>query len=90
LKKLIIAAAAGVLVLTAAILWSCRYHFERDRWQIIRLNRFTGQVCYSQKDGSWNSSSHPEGFPLSAQAQPDADPFAEFRPVRKPPKNACE
>jgi hypothetical protein len=54
------------------LIWAHRYHYERLRnsdglEQILKINRFTGRVCYLQNDGTWSSErfSKPATSPLS-------------------------
>jgi hypothetical protein len=54
-------AVIGSLVLAFCFVWINRYSYQRigttyRSWQIVRVNSLTGQVCYSQHDGSWNSN----------------------------------
>jgi hypothetical protein len=88
-----------LLLLLAFIGLMNRYRYEHihsaeSREQIVRISRFTGQICYSQNDGSWNSNR----FMTRAQ-QDDNDigarPLSEYSQnpsssVVHYPKNLCE
>lgn len=53
-------AAGVVVVLVMLVVWLNRYRYEHVRIsdgseRVMRINRFTGQVCYAQWDGSWSA-----------------------------------
>jgi hypothetical protein len=54
-------AVASFVVVASLLIWMNRYHYEREHnaYHVIRMNNFTGQVCYSQSDGTWNSQINP-------------------------------
>jgi hypothetical protein len=71
---------AGLLALALALIWMNRYHYEREHiaYHVIRINNFTGQVCYSQIDGTWNSNLNLPEAPkdaASGQEKPYVSPF---------------
>lgn len=57
-KIIVIVSVVGTLALAFTIVWMNRYRYEKAGypWQVVRVNRFTSQVCYSQPDGTWNSN----------------------------------
>lgn len=52
-----IALAAFLLALTFVLLWMNRFQYEHTYQAnvLVRINRFTGQGCYFQRDGTWDS-----------------------------------
>jgi hypothetical protein len=64
-KAITLLAALASAVLVLSLVWMNRYHYQQaapeppHSWQIVRANRFTGKVCYSQQDGTWNSNLNP-------------------------------
>jgi hypothetical protein len=62
----IIAKRVGIIVAVLLIIiligWLNRYRYEHisNPEKIVRINRYTGQICYSQSDGTWNSNRLPE------------------------------
>jgi hypothetical protein len=67
-KKIGIAIAALLLVGLIGWMNRCRYehiHSTEGSEKIARINRLTGQICYSQNDGSWN----PTRFPAQPKPQ---------------------
>ena len=56
-------AVAAILFVLALTLWLNRFRYQQaDNGATTRINRFSGQICYSQSDGTWNSNQHPTGF----------------------------
>jgi hypothetical protein len=54
-KAIILSALIGSFALIFTFVWMNRYVYEQKDLQILRINRFTSQLCYSQRDGTWNS-----------------------------------
>jgi hypothetical protein len=44
-----------ILVVVWWIVWLNRFHYEHiTNGQIVRINRYTQQICYSWNDGTWS------------------------------------
>lgn len=56
MKRAIVLVAVGALALTFCLLWMNRYNYRHFGETTLRINRFTGQACYLQADGTWNSN----------------------------------
>jgi hypothetical protein len=55
-RAIVLVAVIGSLALAFSLVWMNRYRYQQHGVQIVRVNRFTSQVCYSQNDGTWNSN----------------------------------
>ncbi len=58
MKKLLVLLVIPTIVILVLV-WMNRYRYENIETlarskKIARVNRFTGQICYSQDDGSWS------------------------------------
>ena len=54
--------ATGIVFLVFVLIWMNRYHYDGHiPYHVTRINRFSGQICYSQPDGTWNSQLNPLG-----------------------------
>jgi len=58
-------AVLAAISLAFALAWMNRYQYfrivgaEGISERVLRINRFTGQIRYSQEDGTWNSNLIP-------------------------------
>src|SRR5437660_12742334 len=55
-RAIILVAVIGSFALAFSFVWMNRYSYHQKGVEIVRVNRLTSQVCYSQKDGTWNSN----------------------------------
>ena len=55
-KAILLVAVVGSFALAFSLVWMNRYSYRQKGVQIVRVNRFTSQLCYSQNDGTWNSN----------------------------------
>jgi hypothetical protein len=62
-KTIILSALIGSFALIFAFVWMNRYDYEQKDLKIMRINRFTSELCYSQPDGTWNSQLHAPDEP---------------------------
>ena len=53
---IVLVAVIGSFALTFSLVWMSRYRYQQKGVQIVRVNRFTSELCYSEKDGTWNSN----------------------------------
>ena len=73
------------------IIWMNRYHYdEHIPYHIVRISRFSGQICYSQPDGTWNSKlTPPDKSALSSSNEKEVNPFS-VSAASESQKNGCE
>jgi len=55
-RAFVLVAVIGSFALAFSFVWMNRYSYHQKGVQIVRVNRFTSQICYSQQDGTWNSN----------------------------------
>lgn len=73
----------GLFSLAVVLVWMNRYEYdEHIPYHVVRINRFSGQLCYSQPDGTWNSKLNPpDKSSLAAQSlgsenKQESNPFS--------------
>jgi hypothetical protein len=54
-----ILAVVGLLTLAVVAIWMNRYQYQQAGTRLVRIDRFTGQGCYFQGDGTWDSRAVP-------------------------------
>ena len=55
-KAIILVAVIGSFALAFIFVWMNRFSYQHKGMMIVRINRFSGQVCHLQNDGTWNSN----------------------------------
>jgi hypothetical protein len=55
-RAIILVAVIGSFALAFIFVWMNRYSYQHKGMMIVRINRFSGQVCHLQNDGTWNSN----------------------------------